>query len=910
MDANYFSSQRTKIHHTTKPQQVEQPAASPTLIPALPEPLPPANLLSATQDEFAFFDRVRKVVGNKGSYTEFLKLVNLFTQDLIDKHVMFDRLDRFIGSHPDLLNWFATFIGIQPQEEVMEPKVDAPDTGRVNLSYCRALGPSYRKLPDQEQRKTCKGRDEIAASVLNDEWVSHPTWASEDSGFVAHRKNAYEDALHRLEEERHDYDYNIETCQRTIQLMEPLVQQISLMTDAERANFVLVPGLGGHSIAIYTRVIKKVYDREKGQIVLDSMFEHPTAVLPVVLKRLKQKLEEWKAGQREWEKIWREQTNRIYWRSLDHQGLIVKNNDKKIFTPKYLLSEISAKYEERKKIVESGVQMPKHQLEYLFNDPEVICDACHMLLVYTHSAQSGIAASDQERIATLLKDFIPVFFQTERIPFLEYMEDVKAYKPEKADQADDIAAPKPRVANMKKGELLRRGLVDSRNGKEGSVLSGSKESTPAPVPSDFDADDIQAAPDVVADVAERRWMEHPRIGNVSGHRKLNLDEPTERHSYSLYANNNIYVFFRLFEILYSRLLAIKENEAAVHESVARAIGDPQKPKAGIILKMIDKMPADFWKEIGPKANYYKQIIGFCEDVVIGEMDLGQLEETLRRYYVNCGWQLYTIDKLVSNTVKAVHVILGSDPKDKSTDIINLFFKDREKDDTTYAQELQYRKHVQRLIKDGEAYLINFVSIGHGRILRSTDTSQDPSNMKSEIRYFPADEVTFEADDLNEVARWSYYVSAFSMMEPTEGIPWSKVKTPFLTRNLPTHDIEWDDAYGEIMESIESKEDFQTRVTPDSYQLHFTGYNYLWRKDRYLKPAKETDEATIGEEAGETATEKRNAKFEDLFVRNTVWMKDRSGEEVDRMKTQWQKWINNGPQEVAAVSGDDVQMGDA
>ena len=190
--------------------------------------------------------------------------------------------------------------------------------------------------------------------------------------------------------------------------------------------------------------------------------------------------------------------------------------------------------------------MPKHQLEYLFNDAEVICDACHMLLVYTHSAQSGIAASDQERIATLLKDFIPVFFQTERIPFLEYMEDVKTYKPEKADQADDIAAPKPRVANMKKGELLRRGLVDSRNGKEGSVLSGSKESTPAPVPSDVDADDVQAAPDVVADVAERRWMEHPRIANASGPQKINLDEPTERHSYSLYANNNIYVFFRLF----------------------------------------------------------------------------------------------------------------------------------------------------------------------------------------------------------------------------------------------------------------------------------------------------------------------------------------------------------------------------
>lgn len=38
--------------------------------------------------------------------------------------------------------------------------------------------------------------------VLNDEYVSHPIWASEDSGFVASKKNQYEEALHRCEEER------------------------------------------------------------------------------------------------------------------------------------------------------------------------------------------------------------------------------------------------------------------------------------------------------------------------------------------------------------------------------------------------------------------------------------------------------------------------------------------------------------------------------------------------------------------------------------------------------------------------------------------------------------------------------------------------------------------------------------
>jgi histone deacetylase complex regulatory component SIN3 len=48
----------------------------------------------------------------------------------------------------------------------------------------------------------CSGRDELCYQVLNDEYVSHPTWASEDGGFIASKKNHYEEALHILEEER------------------------------------------------------------------------------------------------------------------------------------------------------------------------------------------------------------------------------------------------------------------------------------------------------------------------------------------------------------------------------------------------------------------------------------------------------------------------------------------------------------------------------------------------------------------------------------------------------------------------------------------------------------------------------------------------------------------------------------
>lgn len=293
--ANTRCSQRTKVNHT-KPAQPEAPAVSPTIVPALPEPIPPTQSFAPSAEEFAFFDRVKKFIGNKQVFGEFLKLCNLYTTDFIDKNVLVNKASGYIGANSEIMAWFKRFMNLEPTDEIIEPKPKG-DSSHVNLSHCRCLGPSYRLLPRRERQKPCSGRDEMCRSVLNDEWASHPTWASEDSGFVAHKKNQFEDSLHRIEEDRHDYDHHIEACIRTIQLMEPLVQQLSIMTEAERANFKLPPGLGGQSETIYKRVIKKIYDREKGLKVIEDMFSRPTIVLPIVLYRLKQKAEEWKASQ-------------------------------------------------------------------------------------------------------------------------------------------------------------------------------------------------------------------------------------------------------------------------------------------------------------------------------------------------------------------------------------------------------------------------------------------------------------------------------------------------------------------------------------------------------------------------------------------------------------------------------------
>ena len=115
---------------------------------------------------------------------------------------------------------------------------------------------------------------------------------------MAHKKNQHEEALYRCEEERYEFDLNIEANKSVIQRLEPLAKRISEMDPEEARNFKLPDGLGdGLSKTIYKRVIKKVYDKERGMEVIDSLHEHPAVAVPIVLKRLKQKDEEWRRNQ-------------------------------------------------------------------------------------------------------------------------------------------------------------------------------------------------------------------------------------------------------------------------------------------------------------------------------------------------------------------------------------------------------------------------------------------------------------------------------------------------------------------------------------------------------------------------------------------------------------------------------------
>ncbi|KAL9020586.1 MAG: hypothetical protein Q9185_002172 [Variospora sp. 1 TL-2023] len=894
------SNKRAKLDQN-KTAATEVPVVSPTLVPSLPQPIPPTAQPTIGPDDVAFFDRVKKFMGNKQTFNEFLKLCNLFTQDLIDKNKLMHRAQNFIGANAELMGFLKNFVEYNGMDEIVE---NIPRLGgdKVVLSNCRGLGPSYRLLPKRERLRVCSGRDEMCRQVLNDEWVSHPTWASEDSGFIAHRKNVFEDAIHRIEEERHDYDFNIEACLRTIQLIEPIVQQLSFMSEEERATYILPPGIGGQSETIYQRVIKKVYSRERGQLVIIDMFKNPAAVLPIVLGRLKQKAEEWKAGMREWEKVWREQTHKMFWKSLDHQGINNKNADKRQFQPKALQTEIQIQHEaQRRDKITPCKAPPSYQLSYIFEHEEVVYDACHLILTHLYNSDKN-NDEDKRRLEKFLTTFIPSFFGLDQELFQAHMLDIhdsSTSNEEIEDESigEETSSGRPRRAlNGKKSNLLRGVLERGRNGKEVNGRE-SKESTPDISSMDEDGAASFGTPheQPQVDMMDYRWMEHPSVGAIDP------KAPFVRGTFNLYASLNIYCFFRMFQMLYERLVNIKANEQQVHEDVARS----NAPKPADHLSLANKKPSDYFDDTSPSASYYHQVVNICEDVMKQKTEMVHLEETLRRFYMMKGWQLYSFDKMIAAITRFAMQILVSDNKDKSLEIVNLFYSDRAREETTHDTEIVYRKLVDKLTKDADIYRISYVSLCSTRPRAQTNMNsyQTPTTKKVTICIFKKDDPTFSIDAMEASNQWAYYISAFGMRETTEGIPVEQMHWPYLRRNLPSAQSTEEELNKDYLPAW-IDEGLIARINPGTYRIAFSD---AWTADRWLHRPRVQMKGLKGMQ--EVKHERQRKMAEKFGPNSSLWMKSMSKTEADRINDRFQKSVAGGFLLGAAASGAQVGNGD-
>ncbi|GAA5821484.1 hypothetical protein JCM11251_004645 [Rhodosporidiobolus azoricus] len=847
-------------------------------------------------EEFGFFDRVKKHIDDRDTYTEFLKLLNLFTQEVIDVRTLLSKSLLFIGGDDLLVAQFKELVG---WDMVKDGRVDGEDwiidnenvleRPRVELHLMKSFGPSYRKLPDSEIDLACSGRSALDWSVLNDEWVAYATWASEGSG--AHRKNPYEEALYNSEQERHWYSYHIESMARTVSYFETVAARLALMSAEERAAFKLgaapgedgavvgYGGLGGTAPSVYERIVRKIYGKDHGWEIVQALEDNPAVAVPIVLTRLKQKDEEWKRAEREWNKVWREVDAKNYYRALDHQGIPFKAVDKKATTTsKSLTIEIETlrrdkqmrRYDTPGYIAKvhpsqstSAVTYPTdlasssltpplrplHQFEMYMTDRAVLFDVLKLTFSYLDRDQTTYSTPERARVEAFLRLFVPLLWN---IPVAEMEANLghSSHDPDEVEEEEletdadaatngasetDSAAGdagsegeggrkngvsrRGGAADLRKRLLVHAAAMAGRNAPPGAA--GGKSASRAASPVNEDDSDLGR-------LMEATWIQLTET-KEDGEPVVppSADEVLEPRKYSFFANATFYCLVRVIHTIYHRLLAFKQ--------LAAELAAPHKHRRlsqlGVKLGLSTPVAAVDTGD-NPAEHYYEHLLDLAEKLFDGDIDQQTYEEQLRYMAGIRSYPLFTLDKLTATVIKHIHTINGDN---RCQDIATLLEQDRARPTTTPRQQIAYRMEAESVLgQDDNLYRIEWIPAEQAltlQLLHKEDLSLDDA---------------FASDPSKMHQSW---LASYALASPSEGIG-AQVKAPLLKRNR-------------VLSAAEDPQDFdlspglEAKVSSTGYRLFFVANTEDFLHRRRPPPGTTDEEA----ELREAVRPRRKERFE-------------------------------------------------
>lgn len=326
--------------------------------------LSPANQL---------FEQAREVLSSSGDdtdWTEFLKCLDLFSNEILGRDELLDMVHDLFEAHDgfDLMDEFKDLVyrrgTLEPPARNAKPPQGLSEINFENTKMCT---PSYRELPKEHQGNSCSGRSADEEAVLNDTWVSVPV-GSEDNNFKHMRRNPNEEQLFKIEDERFELDMLIDGVAAAIARLEPVEEEIEALratawsvpgrtsgtsaeTSGEGATTVWSEG-GDCSLTqfqyrldrrtlgpLHFSTVSRLYG-EQGPEVVDLLRKNPAVAIPVVLKRLRQKGEEWCAAREEAKSGWKEIVHKNFHKSLDHRTHQFRREDKRQTSNRMLLQQI------------------------------------------------------------------------------------------------------------------------------------------------------------------------------------------------------------------------------------------------------------------------------------------------------------------------------------------------------------------------------------------------------------------------------------------------------------------------------------------------------------------------------------------------------------------------------------------
>ncbi|XP_028259801.1 paired amphipathic helix protein Sin3b isoform X1 [Parambassis ranga] len=763
--------------------------------------------------EFSFFDKVRRLFKSQEVYENFLRCIALFNQEVVSGAELLQLVTPFLGKFPELYTQFKSFLGDKELSHAVSGLSDRYMEGgggrEVDYASCKRLGSSYRALPKTYQQPKCSGRTALCKEVLNDTWVSFPSW-SEDSTFVSSKKTPYEEQLHRCEDERFELDVVLETNLATIRVLESVQKKLSRLSPEDQDRFRLDDCLGGTSEVIQRRAVYRIYG-DKAPEIIEGLKRSPATAVPVVLKRLKAKEEEWREAQQGFNKIWREQYEKAYLKSLDHQGVNFKQNDMKALRSKSLLNEIESIYDERQEqsTEEGGVGQQgrngsgaaassEPHMVFTYEDKQILEDAAS-LIIYHVKRQPTIHKDDKDHIKRIIQHFVPDLFFSRR----GELSDTEEWTDEEAEPEEG--------GERGGGATAGAGGNGNSNNAPSAASGGQSQPQPAQTQSQTQSQPQQhlngesrrrrCSPSQPADTevsTTSSSMSQPagtaastpgstpmETSSGAAGEKVDLRDPEAEHQKELdgvynlfFVNNNWYFFLRLHQTLCSRLLRVyrqAERQLLEHraeqsrERLLMAEGRREKA-CDLAMELRLKQPSEVELE-----EYYPAFLDMVRSLLDGNLDSTQYEDTLREMFTIHAYIGFTIDKVIHNIIRQLQHLVSDEV---CLQVVDLYLAERKRGAAggnlssqcvRAAWETSYQWKAERVMAEENCFKVMFI--------------QNKGHVTMTIELLDTEEA--QADDPLDVQCLSSYMEQFvgtesSLCSQAEGYFFKPV---FLPRNL-------------------------------------------------------------------------------------------------------------------------------
>ncbi|XP_063674545.1 paired amphipathic helix protein Sin3a-like isoform X2 [Bolinopsis microptera] len=538
-----------------------------------------------------FFDRVKKALKSQEVYENFLRCLVLYTEETLNATDIVHIVVHFIGKFPELFAWFKNYVGYKDAVPTDQGRKNRVGELEINYASCKRYGASYRAHPPNYIPPKCMGRTELCKQVLNDTWRSYPCW-SEDSTFSGAKKSTYEEYINKCDDERFELDVVIETNLACIKQLEAVQKKMAKLTPDEVARFRLDNKLGGTSEVIGRKAIKRIYGDKHGGII-DGLKKSPQAVIPIVLKRLKSKDEEWCEARRQFSKIWNEQCKKYHLKSLDHQSVTFKQTDIKSIRPKNLVTEIETLYDERmEQVTDQSKTVTGPHITITHKDHHILEDA-RALIIHHLRRQSHLQNEEKAKVKLFLNGFLQDFFFA---PRGDVSDDDHDTDEDSSEEDDETRSRGSRASN--KGGTRRSSRKADRPAKSVKLTPGDSD-----------------APD----------------------------------AYNLFfTNDQWYAFLRQHQILCERLFQIYTYNTAVVEQELKDRKNRKEPTAQAI-KMRQPNPM-------PVEHYYTHFLSLVKDLLDCNVEPAVYEDKLREMFGVNSYIAFTLDKLITNIVRQSHTL--------------------------------------------------------------------------------------------------------------------------------------------------------------------------------------------------------------------------------------------------------------